>query len=99
MKEITDQVADPVVIAQEVHRQAKADEEGRDYTPKVSLDTSACVTILSIASNTDEDEVGELFMSHGIVSAQAETGMFIAELLGVSGEKKQVGKTKAPKKP
>ena len=97
MKGITEQVADPLVIAQEVQRQAKADKEGREYTPRVSLDTDACVKIMSIATGMDEDDIGDLFMEHGVVIAQAETGMFLAELLGAGGGKDVSGKVKAPK--
>ena len=99
MKGITEQVADPVMIAQEVQRQVKADADNKEYTPKIALDTNACVKIIAIASDMDEDEIGELFMAHGIVSAQAETGMFLAELLGVGGGRESAGKKKAPKSP
>jgi len=93
MKAITEQVADPVLIAQEVQRQVQADEQGRDYTPKVNLDTDACVRMVSIASGKDEDEIGELFMEHGVLDAQAQAGVFIASLLGAEVGEKSPGKT------
>lgn len=99
MKAITDQVADPVLLAQEIHRQVTADADGRDYTPKVSLDTNACVKMLSIASGRDEDEIGELFMEHGLITAQEQAGIFLAHLLGAAQENSTPGKTEAPTKP
>ncbi len=98
MKGITEKVADPVFIAQEVQKQIKADEEGREYEPKVALDTDACVKMVSIAADMEEDEIGELFMDEGIVSAQAETGKLLIALLGEGGKESNVGKRKARKK-
>ncbi len=98
MKSITEKIADPVLIAQEVQKQIKADEEGRQYDPKVNLDTDACVKMVAIAADMEEDEVGELFMDEGIVSAQAETGKLLIALLGEGGEERNVGKRKTRKK-
>ena len=93
MKDITEQVADPVVIAQEVQKQIQADEAGRDYDPKIQLDTDACVKMISIASDMDEDAIGELFMEGGVM----EAGKLLAAMLG--GEDKEAqGKRKARKK-
>lgn len=99
MKAITDQVADPVLIAQEIQRQLAADAAGREYTPKVALDTNSCVKMISIASGRDEDEIGELFMEHGLVTAQEQAGIFLAHLLGVVPEGSEPGKTEAPTTP
>jgi hypothetical protein len=97
MKDITEQVADPVIIAQEVQKQIQADEAGRDYEPKIQLDTDACVKMISIASDMDEDAVGELFMEGGVMDGQIEAGKLLAAMLG--GEDKEAsGKRKARKK-
>lgn len=92
MKAITEEVADPVVIAQEVHNQIQADQEGREYAPKVTLNTDACVRMIAIASGMDEDDIGEMFMEHGVMAAQGEAGNFLAALLGADAKEVAPGK-------
>ena len=98
MKSITKEIADPVFIAQEVQKQIKADEEGRDYEPKVSFNTDACVKMIAIAADMEEDDVGDLFMEGGIVSGQAEAGKLLVALLGEGDEGSKVGKPTTRKK-
>ncbi len=94
MKEITDKIADPMEIAQEVQRQIEADQAGHNYEPKVSLNIDACVRMIAIAADLDDDDVGEMFMEHGVIEAQARAGELLASLLGAGEEKKSRGKAK-----
>ena len=94
MKEITDQIADPMVIAQEVQRQIDADAAGTSYDPKVSLSIDACVRMIAISADLEADDVGEMFMEHGVLEAQAKAGELLAHLLGAGEEKKTRGKNK-----
>ncbi len=98
MKSITKEIADPVFIAQEVQKQIKADEDGREYESKVTFNTDSCVKMIAIAADMDEDDVGDLFMEGGVVSGQAEAGKLLVALLGEGDEGTKVGKPKARKK-